>query len=192
MEQNIPIKPTPIEIIESQLRECYARVVWTHKTQEKCADIVLKIHKRVKLFEIILSATTTTSLLVSVFGESKIGTMVATVLSTALFALTTYTKDYDLGEIAQKHTNCANKLWNVRESYLSVLTDIKANNIDMEKIQQKRDELQGELSNIYTGSPRTNSKAYIQASAALQKNEEFTFSDDEIDMFLPKNLRKIN
>lgn len=29
-------------ILEGQLRECYGRVVYTHKTHEKCADILQK------------------------------------------------------------------------------------------------------------------------------------------------------
>lgn len=36
------------QILEGQLRECYGRVVYTHKTQEKCADILLKRHSCIK------------------------------------------------------------------------------------------------------------------------------------------------
>jgi hypothetical protein len=31
-----------IKILEEQIRECFVRVVWRHKTQEKCADILNK------------------------------------------------------------------------------------------------------------------------------------------------------
>ncbi|MGQ7392087.1 hypothetical protein ACTGVH_10415 [Streptococcus suis] len=33
-------------------------------------------------------------------------------------------------------------------------------------------------------------KAYKIASKALKENEEFTFSDEEIDKFLPESLRR--
>ncbi len=46
------------------------------------------------------------------------------------------------------------------------------------------------LSKTYKGSPRTYSKAYSVAQKALQINEELTFSDEEIDNFLPTPLRK--
>lgn len=177
-------------ILEAQIRECFGRVVWSHKTQEKCADIVLKIHKRIKFWMIVLSATTTTSLLFAFLGDNKIGTMVGAGLSTLLFALTSYSKDYDLGEIAQKHIKSANELWNIRETYLSLLTDIKISNISPNEITKKRDALQAEVLTIYKGSPRTHSKAYNEACKALKKNEEYTFSDVEIDAFLPNELKK--
>jgi len=191
MEQNTPLeKIAQMEILESQIRECFGRVVYSHKTQEKCADIVLTLHKRLKLFLIIISAFVTTSLLIKLFGDQEWALMVGVILSTILFGLNTYMKDYDLGEIAQKHTNAANELWDIRETYLSLLTDIKANQLSINQIINQRDELQKRLFNIYSGSPRTNFKAYKKASQALKVNEELTFSDKEIDAFLPKELRR--
>lgn len=43
---------------------------------------------------------------------------------------------------------------------------------------------------IYKGAERTISKAYDEASKALKVNEELTFSIEEIDKLLPKELRK--
>jgi hypothetical protein len=191
MEQNSqPDKTGQMEILESQIRECFGRVVYSHKTQEKCADIVLKLHKRLKLLLIIISAVVTTSLLIKLFGDQEWALMVGVILSTILFGLNTYMKDYDLGEISQKHTNAANELWDIREIYLSLLTDIKASQLSVNQIISQRDELQKRLFNIYSGSPRTNFKAYKEASKALKINEELTFSDKEIDAFLPKELRR--
>ena len=179
-----------IEIIEAQIRECFGRVVYTHKTQEKCADIILARHKRIKLSLIIISAVVTTSLLVILFGDQDWALMIGVILSTVLFGLNTYTKDYDLGEISQKHTNAANELWDIRETYLSLLTDIRTNQLSINQINNRRDELQKRLFNIYSGSPRTNYKAYQYATKALKDNEELTFSNKEINAFLPKELHK--
>ena len=194
MEQNSQAeKKANIEVLEAQIRECFGRVVYSHKTQEKCADIVFKIHKRLKLILIIVSAVVTTSLLIKLFGDKQEwALMLGVILSTLLFGLNTYMKDFDLGEIAQKHTNAANDLWDIRETYLSLLTDIRANQLSINQITNQRDELQKRLSGVYSGSPRTNSKAYKEASKALKVNEELTFSDKEIDAFLPEELRKTN
>lgn len=194
MEQNSQAeKKANIEVLEAQIRECFGRVVYSHKTQEKCADIVFKIHKRLKLILIIVSAVVTTSLLIKLFGDKQEwALMLGVILSTLLFGLNTYMKDFDLGEIAQKHTNAANDLWDIRETYLSLLTDIRANQLSINQITNQRDELQKRLSGVYSGSPRTNYKAYKEASKALKVNEELTFSDKEIDAFLPKELRKTN
>ncbi|GAA0894122.1 SLATT domain-containing protein [Fulvivirga kasyanovii] len=185
MEQN-----SQVEVFDSQIRELYGRVVWSHKTQEKCADIIWERHKAIKITQIVLSATTTTGILVAVFGENYWVGLISAILSALLFGLNTYTKDYDLGEIAQKHSTAANNLWNIRESYLSLLTDMAAQKLSVEQIRNKRDELQDDLFNIYKGSPRTISKAYQEATKALNVNEELTFSKKELNQLLPESLRK--
>lgn len=192
MEQNPQNdKKIQIDILESQIREIFGRVVYSHKSQEKCADIVLELHKCLKLTLIVISALVTTSFLVKIFGDNQWSLIVGVILSTILLGLNTYTKDYDLGEIAQKHTNAANDLWDIRECFLSLLTDMKVGLLSVNQIVARRDELQNRLYNVYSGSPRTNYKAYKEAQKALQVNEELTFSDEEIDSFLPQELRKL-
>lgn len=181
---------SPIEIIEAQIRECFGRVVWSHKTQEKCADILLTRQNIIKIWQIILSAITTTGILAAVFGKNELIGIISAVISTILLALNTFTKNYDLGGAAQKHAASASHLWNVREKYLSLLTDIRSSSITIEEIRKRRDDLQEQLYSVYKGSPRTISKAYNEACVALKKNEELTLSDEEIDAFLPTQLRK--
>jgi hypothetical protein len=45
-----------INVLEGQLRECYGRVVYSHKTHEKCADILLERQGRIKFWQIVISA----------------------------------------------------------------------------------------------------------------------------------------
>ena len=42
-----------INILEAQIRECFARVAWTHKTHEKCADILNTRNSNIKLIQIL-------------------------------------------------------------------------------------------------------------------------------------------
>lgn len=179
------------QLLESQIRECYGRVVWSHKTQEKCADIILKRNNFLKWMQIVLSTLTTTGLVVTIFGDVVWVKITSAIVSAVLLLLNTYLKSKDLGAIAQQHSNAAADIWNVRESYLSMLTDLKMDDVSIENIRKKRDKLQEGLASIYKGSPRTISKAYKEAKNALKLNEEMTFSDEEIDCFLPVELRKI-
>ncbi len=184
---------SPTNKLEAQIRECFGRVVYSHKTHEKCADIITVRHNTIKIIQIILSAVTTTGILITIFGEEKIVVgIISAIFSTILFILNTYLKGFDLGELAQKHSDTAADLWDVRENYLSLLTDIQANILSIDSLIDKRDNLQRKLSGLYKGSPRTISKAYRKASKALQINEELTFTDKEIDLFLPIELRKTN
>lgn len=182
---------SPAEILESQIRECFGRVVWTHKTQEKCADILFELNSRFKLAQIILSAITTTGILASLFIDAKWVKIVSALVSFSLVCINAYLKQYHLGEIAQRHAESAVDIWDIRESYFSLLTDLRLDpNVDIDDIKTRRDELQNRLKEIYKCSPRTISKAYAKATKALKECEEMTFSDEEIDKFLPKQLRK--
>lgn len=186
MEQN-----SPAEILESQIRECYGRVVWTHKTQEKCADILFSRNSIFKWTQIVLSAITTTGILSSLFADAAWIKVVSAIISFVLVCVNAYLKQYDLGEIAQRHAESAVGLWDIRESYFSLLTDIRLDrNVNIEEVKKRRDDLQNRLKRLYKCSPRTISKAYTEATKALKECEEMTFSDEEIDKFLPKQLRK--
>lgn len=177
-------------ILESQIREIYGRVVYTHKTHEKCADVLKERSNFMKFAEIFLSAATTTSILVVVFGEGKVFQFVAALCSTILLGLTLYTKDFNLLAIAEKHKQSALNILEIREKLLSLLVDIRVGNQEIEQLQQIRDELNEQLVNTYREAPKTINKAYQIASKALQKDEEFTFTDKEIDKFLPESLRR--
>lgn len=180
------------KILESQIREIYGRVVYTHKTHEKCADLLKEKSDCLKFIEITLSALTTTTILVVLFGDGIIFQFVAALFSTALLGLTLYSKDFNLLAIAEKHKQAALDILEIREKLLSLLVDIRIDNKEIEQLQQKRDELNEQLVNTYRGAPKTINKAYQIASKALQQNEEFTFSDAEIDKFLPESLRDSN
>ncbi|EJQ0210390.1 TPA: SLATT domain-containing protein [Escherichia coli] len=192
MDQHFQTKDTPESrrVLEGQIRECYGRVVYSHKTHEKCSDILLSRLSSIKFWQIILSALTTGGFLATFFGAGEVGTGVGIVVSTLLLILNTYTKDYDLGELAQKHKQAANEIWLIREKYLSLLTDLAMGEKPIEQLQSERDSLLESLHSVYSGSPSTTFEAYKKAQDALKNKEDLTFSEEEIDAFLPKELKR--
>jgi hypothetical protein len=94
-----------------------------------------------------------------------------------------------LGAIAQRHSDSANELWDLRERYLSLLTDLNSG-VSEEVVRVSRDVLQERLKNVYSGCPRTNSRAYNTARKGLKEGEEMYFSREEINGLLPETLRK--
>jgi len=165
-------------------------VVYTHKTHEKCADILLSRLSQIKLWQIILSAVTTGGFIAALFGTGKAGALLGILVSTALLVLNAYTKNYDLGELAQKHRQAGADLWIIRERYLSLITDLRMGEKPIETLQRERDELLEELHSVYSGAPSTTYQAYKKAQEALKQLEDMTFSDEEIDAFLPKELQR--
>ena len=179
-----------LSFIESQLRECYGRVVYSHKAHEKCADILCERLGKIKFWQIVLSSITTVGFITAIFGVGSVGAVIGVLISTILLVLNAYTKNYDLGELAQKHRQAAADLWLIREKYLALITDLRVGKEALEKITNRRDALLNDLHGVYLGAPSTTYQAYKQAQEALQQYEEMTFSDAEIDTLLPHKLRK--
>jgi hypothetical protein len=89
------------------------------------------------------------------------------IISTALLGPNTYTKDVDPGTTAERHKETAAKLWLIRESYLSLITDIHVGGLPPDEIRSRRDTLQDALGAVYAGAPRTTSGSCMDASLAL-------------------------
>lgn len=148
--------------------------------------------RRLKWGQIVVSALTTAGAVGVVFDRSsQLFTYGTAVLAIVNLVLSSYAKDLNPGGEAQKHREAASDLWNVRESYLSLLTDLRDPGVQAGDVRNRRDELQAQLHKIYGAAPRTNSKAYGEAQVALKENEELTFSDGEIDDLLPPLLKRL-
>lgn len=186
-QQNAEKNFTPFE---EQIRECFGRVVYTHKTHEKMAERCSRTLQHIKLSQIAVSVLTTSGALSVVFWEQFWLKLATALLSIVSLWAAGYMKGFDPGGAAQKHRDAAASLWPVRESYLSLLTDLRMGGVSSEEAVKRRDELQEKLAAIYQGAPQTNSKAYADAQVALKKNKDYTFSDAEIDKFVPLALRK--
>jgi hypothetical protein len=180
-----------LEALEAQIRECFGRVIYTHKTHSKMADRAASWLKWLKLSQIALSSLTASGAISVIFSDQFALKIATAVVSLGTVGLTAYMKGFDPGAIAQKHRDTAADIWPIRESYLSLLADIVGGQALPASIRERRDELQASLAAIYKGAPHTDGKAYGEAQTALQQNEEYTFSDAEIDAFLPASLRKI-
>lgn len=190
MEPSIPAEGERYAL-DSQVRECFGRCAYTHKTHEKMADRGSHRQRVMKWCQIVLSALTAGGAVGVVFDRSSVVFPYATaLLSISLLIVNSYVKDLDPGKDAQLHREAASDIWNVREAYLSLLTDIRDPACSVAVLRQRRDDLQETLYKIYRSAPHTDGKAYGQAQDALKNKEDLTFSDDEIDAFLPGPLKR--
>ncbi|MBQ8997793.1 MAG: SLATT domain-containing protein [Clostridium sp.] len=176
--------------LESQIREAYGRVTYTQTCHDKMIKRFLSLDENIKIAQIILSAITTGSFLVTIISDEKLSATLGAVLSLILLILNTYVKNFNLAEVSQKHQKASDLLWKIREEYVSLLIDFEI--LDMDKIMAKRDELQNRTWEVYSNSPRTDSKSYDKAKKSLKTEEEQTFSESEIDNMLPNSIRRCN
>ncbi|MER9852534.1 SLATT domain-containing protein [Mesorhizobium sp. M0113] len=180
--------------LESQVRECYGRCAYTHKIHEKMAERLADHQWYAKWFNIILSALIAGGAVTTVFraqtGLLQYAEYATVVLSILSLIYNAYQKDLDPGALAQRHRETASDIWNVRESYLSLITDALNSGVPIDDLRAQRDGLQTDLHEIYRAAPFTDGKAYKRAQDSLKDNEELMFSDKEIDDMLPTALRR--
>ena len=72
-------------------------MVYTHKTQEKCADILLEQQDQIRLAQIVLSTIATAGFVSVVVGAGTISTTLGAAMSTILLALDCVARDARTG-----------------------------------------------------------------------------------------------
>lgn len=171
--------------LEIQLREAYGRVTYTYTTHLKQAGRIISKNKHLKCVHIGLSAVTTGGFLSTI---NNISTIIAGLYFTISLGLNLYFKNFNLVEEAKNHQIIADKLWLIREKYISLLTDL--NRLSINDITNERDKLMNETHETYINAPKTDNTNYKLAKKALKSEEEQFFSEEELDKMLPDHLRK--
>ncbi len=176
----------------AQVRESFGRVVYSHKTHEKQADICSRRDRLQQAALVGLTAISSGTFLASVVGvvsNPEAGSLVTSFIALLVTATSLATKTFKFAEGAAAHRGTAAQLWDVRESYVSLIADMMAGTIPDADARTRRDELQESARDAYSEAPRTTSTAYGKARDGLKNNEEMTFTAGEIDLFLPAALR---
>jgi len=172
------------------VKRSLGNVIYSQKTQEMAS---IRKHKHalvIKWINIILVGLVLVALFLQIFhpNESKylyigIGMTIAEVLF--LIVQLNFSPDKD----ALRHKATAQKLWLMREKHLNLLTDIKNETYVSETLSKKRDALTIELNNVYENALQTSKSDYKKAGIALNSDEKPRADDEEMENFLPENLR---
>lgn len=184
--------PASDQYLLAQVRESFGRVVYSHKTHEKQADLCFSKHRWQQVVLVGLTAVSSGTFLVAIVGvvaSPEVAGLVTSFIALLVTATSLATKTFKFAEEADAHRATAAQLWDVRESYLSLITDLMAGAIPESEARARRDGLQEAARAAYTEAPRTTAKAFSKASDGLKDNEEMTFTSREIDLFLPEALR---
>jgi len=180
------------EYLLAQVREAFGRVVYSHKTHEKQADLCFTKHRWQQSALVVFTAISTGTFLAALVGDlvsPKFASLTTSFIALLVTTLSLAAKSFKFGEEAEAHRDTASRLWDVRESYLSLIADVMSGATSTADARERRDELQEATRASYAQAPRTTSKAYGKAQDALKFNEELTFTSREIDLFLPEALR---
>ena len=191
MDEDVARLPCDPQLL-AQVREAFGRVVYSHKTHEKQADIDLGKYWMQQWALIFLTAASSTTFLASlldIFVDQQWANLSIAFIALLVTVMSIGALTFRFSDSSESHRDVASKLWNVRESYLSLITDLMAGVISDQDARGRRDVLQEEAHSVYVSAPRTGRCAYRRAHKALKLREEMTFTSQEIDQFMPEALR---
>ena len=157
------------------IRESFGRVVYSHKTHEKAAEIENKRSTFVKWANIILTTITSSTLISTIITSQTNLAYISAGFSTLTLAFTIFQLSFNAQEKAEKHKQIAKELWFIREKYVNFMADIITEKISEDTMIIKRDQLLEKLNLLYKFAPDTNNKSYKKAQDALKIDEELTF-----------------
>ncbi len=177
-------------ILEDAVRDMFVRVVWSHKIQEKQADIYQQQYKCMETLNIVCASLTSVGILSIIFADKLWVKIVSAVLSFVTVFIGGYFKSFEPNTLTKAHKETANKLLIVRNKTMSLLTSIKLAKIPVAELEDRYRKLMDEANEIYKDAPQTTEKSVNLAEIDLKVKGANTFSIEEIDSFLPVALQK--
>ncbi len=171
-----------------EVRQNFAGVVWTHKIQEKQADIYATEYKYFELANIFCAGLTSCGVIAIFFCDGYITKVITTLISFASFFLSTYLKTFDTKNMEHQHRVAANEFIIVRNQLLHVIAELHMG-VELKQVTSEYQKIINSLNQLYLDAPSTTDKAVEKASKALDIKNEYTYTDEEIDHFLPNHLK---
>ncbi len=172
--------------LKSQLIDANGRVVYTYTCHHKMIDHIIWIDKVVRITQISLTAISTCGFLSTILANNINYSWIGGATAALSLALNLYSKEFSTQNNAKQHKEAADILWDVRENYVSLITDFDI--LSDSEIRAKREKLQEQVSNINKNYPSTDKRSYKKAQKALKEDEEQTFNEGEAEAFLSNNL----
>ncbi len=176
--------------LEDLARNLYANVFWTHKIHEKQAEIHECWFRWLSVFNIIFAAATSAGIISLVFTDPKwlkVGSAVTAFITTALSA---YLALFDLKSLARDNKATATKLVCLRNELLTMMAKIKFKKQPVQELLNDFCTLQKQVHEVYKEAPNTAKYAVKKAEAAIEKDKDGTYTDEQIDQILPEMLRR--
>lgn len=177
-------------VLEDAVRDMFARAVWSHKIQEKQADIYRKQFKKMETASILCASLTSVGILSSIFADHLWIKIISAILSFVTIFVSAYFKSFDLDKMTKAHKNAANKLLVIRNEITALITSIKLEEKTVAELEDRYIELIKNANKVYSDVPQTTDKAVKLAKIALRITGDNSFSSKEIDAYLPKALQK--
>ena len=185
------------ENLLSIVRFYFAQSVFTSACQYYAVNRIENRKKKFFYFTVGSSAITIILLSLQPFaiGDEaviKLTSYFSSLLTAASLIFEVMNKE-DLTLSICQHKTYGQKYKTLRDEFMALIEEVKSNNAEEHVLRGKKDLLLIRYSELGNHAPSTTGKDYQNTQKALglgnNEDEQFTWSDQEIDLFLPAKLR---
>jgi cell division protein FtsL len=187
------------EKLLASIRFYFAQSVFNTNCHFKAYNRLVKNKKRISNFVKFIAAGTLLLLILQIIGLEhhcqsllNILAFIGILFTGVSLVFEIFNKEDVSPQIFQQKMY-AEKYKSLRDEYMGLIEEIMSNSLSEELLRIKRDNLQKRYSAFGENAPQTIKEDYKQTQLGLglegSNGEEFTWSDKEIDKFLPDQLR---
>jgi len=171
------------------LRLTFGHIVYRQKAHSMIAHSRVVSNRLLRGAEALLMLGVAFTSLSAAYGRGPIYVIASAILGGLALLTLLLHLTFDLDASARAHWSAAARLWQIREQYRAVLSDLHDGAIDAPEARQRRDALTATMRDFLEHAPSVASQPYQpnEQSAAV---DEPALTDAQIDMFLPKSLQK--
>ena len=177
-------------VLEGLVRTRYTSVAWTHKIQEKQAEIYDKRYRILATVNIFAASITSAGIFSLIFTDQTWLKIASAVVSFITIFISALLKSFDLQSMAKANKATATKLVGLRDELQTLILKIKMGEQSVYSLTDEFEALQKRVHVVYSDAPKTTDAAVKMAEEALKINGGNTFTDMEIDMMLPDTLKR--
>lgn len=183
----------------SMIRFYFAQSVFMTTCHFNASDRINKLKEKRNKQMNCLTSITITLLVLQIIGLRISNnliieiTSVLALLLTAIRLIFSFINKDDFSHLIFEHKNSAEKYKEIRDEYMSLIEKTMSDSENEQTIRELSDNLRKQYSKIGVYAPRTKTEDYkkSQCDLGLKSNddENFTWPDEQIDLFLPELLR---
>lgn len=196
MVQNLQVNLNDVDTKSlSTARQTFANAVFTHKVQEVAAENKGNKVFKIKMVNIVFAGIVLVLLVFqAAFPDKIVFSYMGAVVTIGEILFLIIQLSFGFEQQMVLHKNSALKYMQLRDKYRLLIADIMNDVLSPTEIIARRDLLQSEYQVISDLSPQTGMAEYKEAQVRLNRkgiveSEQFTWSDEEIERFLPEELR---
>ena len=178
-----------LDLVHATARELFGRAVWTHKVHEVAREQYTKKSGHVNIWNIASAALTVALAAGSPLIPSPWNVILTGLSATATICLVIWQASSNTAAKEAQQRVAAKEVLCLREEFLLLIMNCQMTDADAGALKKHLESLTRELTRAYKFMPDTSPEANGITGKRLSGGE-MTFSDEEINSYLPAALRK--